>query len=297
MILPNFLCIGAPKSGTTSLFEILKQHPEIGLSSFKEPHFFDTDANWKKGVDWYEKNYFIGLESKKSIGEFTPSYLGSEICSSRIKKTLNKDVKFIVLLRNPINRSYSHYLHIKRDEYENLSFLDSLEKEEDRLKDYKLNKDDVSFSRFSYKYSSMYSLHLKNYFKEFKKEQFCIVLFDDFVNHRQGVIKRILNFLDVDDNVALNIDIRINPASKARSVHLKKFMLKKSAFRTLLKFMIPSLEFRQMLRNKMHGMNNKASDKISLTKEDKLLCYHNYFKDDINELEKMLNINLKKWKL
>ena len=296
MSLPNFLCIGAPKSGTTSLFEILKQHPEIGLSSFKEPHFFDNDVNWEKGLDWYKKNYFSGIESCKSIGEFTPSYLGSEICSSRIKETLNKDIKFIVLLRNPISRSYSHYLHTKRDEYENLSFLDSLEKEEGRLQDYRINKDDVSFSRFSYKYSSMYSLHLKNYLNEFKKEQFCIVLFDDFVNHRERVIKRILNFLDVDENIDLDIDIRINPASKARSVHLKKFMAKKSVFRTLLKFMVPSLEFRQRIRNKIHEKNNKAANKASLTKEDKLLCYHNYFENDIKELEKMLDINLNIWK-
>ena len=296
MSLPNFLCIGSPKSGTTSLFEILKQHPEIGLSSFKEPHFFDTDTNWEKGVDWYERNYFSGLESKKSIGEFTPSYLGSEICSSRIKETLNKDIKFIVLLRNPISRSYSHYLHTKRDEYENLSFLDSMEKEEERLKDYRLNKDDVSFSRFSYKYSSMYSIHLKNYLNEFKKEQFCIVLFDDFVNHREQVIKRILNFLDVDENIGLNIDIRTNIASKARSIQLKKFMAKKSIFRAVLKFMVPSLEFRQRIRNKIHEKNNRAANKTSLTKEDKLFCYHNYFENDIKELEKMLSINLNIWK-
>jgi len=296
MSLPNFLCIGSPKSGTTSLFEILKQHPEIGLSSFKEPHFFDTDTNWEKGVDWYERNYFSGLESKKSIGEFTPSYLGSEICSSRIKETLNKDIKFIVLLRNPISRSYSHYLHTKRDEYENLSFLDSMEKEEERLKDYRLNKDDVSFSRFSYKYSSMYSIHLKNYLNEFKKEQFCIVLFDDFVNHRERVIKRILNFLDVDENIGLNIDIRTNIASKARSIQLKKFMAKKSIFRAVLKFMVPSLEFRQRIRNKIHEKNNRAANKTSLTKEDKLFCYHNYFENDIKELEKMLSINLNIWK-
>jgi len=297
MSLPNFLCIGSPKSATTSLFEILKQHPEIGLSSFKEPHFFDTDANWNNGKDWYEKSYFSALESKKSIGEFTPSYLASKICASRIKETLVSDVKFIVLLRNPTDRAYSHYLHTKRDEYENLSFLDALEIEEERLKENIGNKDDISFTRFCYKFSGMYALHLKNYLSKFDENQFCIVLFDDFVNKREEVIKRILTFLDVDLNVSLNIDIKVNPASKARSIQLKKFMTQKSFFRTLLKFMIPSLEFRQRIRNKIHGKNNKVSSKDSLTQTERDFCYHNYFKDDINELEKMLNINLKKWKL
>ena len=209
MSLPNFVCIGSPKSCTTSLFEILKQHPEIGLSSFKEPHFFDTDLNWEKGVDWYKKNYFEGLGSKKAVGEFTPSYLSSPVCIERIQNTLNKDVKFIVILRDPVSRSYSHYLHTKRDEYEKLSFLDSLEKEEERLKIFRENKDDVSFSRFSYKYSSMYGLHLKEYFNKFNKNQFCIVLFDDFVKERQKAIQRILKFLEVDEKIDINIDIKI----------------------------------------------------------------------------------------
>lgn len=297
MSLPNFLCIGSPKSGTTSLFEILKQHPEIGLSSFKEPHFFDTDLNWKKGVDWYKKNYFGGLESKKAVGEFTPSYLSNPVCIERIQNTLNKDLKFIVILRDPVSRSYSHYLHTKRDEYENLSFLESLEKEEERLELFRENKDDVSFSRFSYKYSSLYALHLSEYFNRFNKDQFCVVLFDDFVKDRQTTIQRILKFLEVDENVDLNINLNINPASTVRSVRLKKFMSKKSILRTIIKFMVPSLEFRQRIRNRIHEKNNKATKKIDLTIKEKRLCFNKYFKDDVNELEKILNVNLDCWKL
>jgi hypothetical protein len=73
-------------------------------------------------------------------------------------------------------------------------------------------------------------------------------------------------------------------------------MAKKSIFRAVLKFMVPSLEFRQRIRNKIHEKNNRAANKTSLTKEDKLFCYHNYFENDIKELEKMLNINLNIWK-
>jgi len=294
---PNFMCIGAVKSATTSLFEILKQHPLISISSFKEPHFFDNSNNYKKGKQWYLKSYFSNIESSQTIGEFTPTYLSSLASPKRILETFGPKIKFVAILRNPIDRAYSHYLHTKRDEYETLSFLEALKLEESRLNEYVAKGDDVSFSRFCYKLSGMYSFHLQNYFNIFDKSQFCIVLFDDFVNHRERVIKRILNFLDVDENISFNIDIKMNPASKARSVHLKTFMAKKSVFRTLLKLMIPSLEFRQRVKNKIHGMNNRVVNKTSLTKEDKLLCYHNYFKDDINELEKMLNINLKKWKL
>ena len=295
MSLPNFLCIGAPKSGTTSLFEILKQHSEIGLSSFKEPHFFDNDLNWDQGVNWYKRSYFLGLD-KSVIGEFTPSYLSKNVCPLRIKQTLGDNVKFIVLLRNPVERAYSHYLHTLRDEHETLSFLEALKQEEERLKDFHNKKDDISYARFCYLNSGMYATHLKLYLDHFDKKQFCIILFDDFINTRKETINKILSFLNVSRDVNLELDILTNQASKARSVKLKKFMKKKSFLRKLLKFMIPSLEFRQRIRNKIHEKNNKASIKTSLTKQERDFCYHNYFENDINELEKMLNINLNTWK-
>lgn len=296
IILPNFLCLGAPKAGTTSLFEILKQHPEIGLSSFKETHFFDTDINWNKGKKWYSDSYFSTLKTKKSIGEFTPSYLSKEICAQRIKDTLEDKVKFVVILRNPIDRAFSHYLHTSRDEYEKLSFIESLSKETERLESFVKEKDDLSYARFCYKDSSMYSSHLKNYFNIFNKEQFCIILFNDFVKNRSSTINKILSFLDLSTEVKMNIDLKINPASEARSVNLKKIMTKKSIIRTLLKYLIPSLSLRQRIKNKIHERNNKAAVKPILTTEERLFCYNNYFKNDIINLEELLNIDLKDWK-
>ena len=99
MSLPNFICLGAAKSGTTTLYEILKQHPEIGVSSFKEPHFFDNDINWNRGVDWYKRTYFSKIENKKIKGEFTPTYLSSNSSAKRIKTTMGDNIKFIILLR------------------------------------------------------------------------------------------------------------------------------------------------------------------------------------------------------
>ena len=296
IILPNFLCLGAPKSGTTSLFEILKQHPEIGLSSFKETHFFDTDINWNKGKKWYSDSYFSTLKTKKRIGEFTPSYLSKEICAQRIKDTLEDKVKFVVILRNPIDRAFSHYLHTSRDEYEKLSFIESLSKETERLESFVKEKDDLSYARFCYKDSSMYSSHLKNYFNIFNKEQFCIILFNDFVKNRSSTINKILSFLDLSTEVKMNIDLKINPASEARSVNLKKIMTKKSIIRTLLKYLVPSLSLRQRIKNKIHERNNKAAVKPILTTEERLFCYNNYFKNDIINLEELLNIDLKDWK-
>ena len=84
MKLPNFFCLGAPKSGTTTLYDILIQHQEVFLPSFKEPHFFDSDESWNKGVDWYQKP--ILLKQKHSIiADFTPTYLSHPFVPERIK--------------------------------------------------------------------------------------------------------------------------------------------------------------------------------------------------------------------
>jgi hypothetical protein len=167
IILPNFLCLGAPKAGTTSLFEILKQHPEIGLSSFKETHFFDTDINWNKGKKWYSDSYFSTLKTIKRIGEFTPSYLSKEICAQRIKDTLGDKVKFVVILRNPIDRAFSHYLHTSRDEYEKLSFEEALQLEPIRLKKFLEEEDYLSYLRNSYFHQGLYAEMLERYLKYF----------------------------------------------------------------------------------------------------------------------------------
>ena len=75
MSLPNFMCIGAAKSATTSLYDILRQHSDVFAPSFKEPHFFDTPSVYKNGVKWYSKTYFNNVKNEKRIGDFTPTYL------------------------------------------------------------------------------------------------------------------------------------------------------------------------------------------------------------------------------
>ena len=128
MSLPNFMCIGASKSGTTSLYDILKQHSNIFLPTFKEPHFFDISPVYEHGISWYDKTYFSGVKKEKCIGDFTPTYLFDKYAPERILSSLGKNVKFIIILRNPVDRAYSHYLHSKRDLHEHLSFEDALKK-------------------------------------------------------------------------------------------------------------------------------------------------------------------------
>ena len=188
--LPNFIIIGSPKSGTTSLFNYLIQHPDIVGITRKEPHFFNI--SYSKNLNWY-KMYFptkSQLISNKITGEATPSYFIDPFVPKRIFSVL-PDIKLILLLRNPIDRSFSHYKHSFKDGFENLSFENAIAAEEKRLENYendlkiKSTNGNESFLEyvkklsqyhppnlylFSYLKTSIYAEHLLNWLNVFQKK-------------------------------------------------------------------------------------------------------------------------------
>lgn len=295
MLLPNFLCIGAAKSGTTTLYEILKQHPDVFLSSFKEPHFFDDDERFKKGMQWYQRTYFSNTKKEKLVGEFTPTYLSSPCSAKRIKSSLGDEVKLIILLRNPVDRAYSHYLHTKRDQYEELMFLNALEKEGERLGLAESNGDFLSKLRYSYIEQGRYFNHINSYLQQFERSQIHVVIFEEFVKNPTEEIEKVLWFLGLE-NQSLNVKIQSNQASKPRLVALKNIMREGSTIAKVAKNLVPFNSARQKIRNYLHALNNKSIKKDLLAKEDRAACYQNYFLKEVQELEDLLSINLNIWK-
>jgi len=292
MSLPNFMCIGAAKSGTTTLYDILKQHPEIFIPAFKEPHFFDIPENYNNGIDWYEKNYFRNI-NKKIIADFTPSYFFEKETPKRIFKDLGTQIKFVVLLRNPVDRAYSHYLHSVRDEHENLSFEDSLKQENERLESYEKKGDYLSYLRNSYYHQGLYGEMIERYLKYFPLDNFLFIHFEnEFMIDRKKIIDKLLIFIGLETEINLNLDLRSNPASKERFKFLKKLMKKKGWWRKILKFMVPSMQIRQIIRNKVQRANLKEFQKEKLSEKLKTDLYNEYFKEDIIKFEKLTNKKL-----
>ena len=290
MSLPNFMCIGAAKSATTTLYDILRQHPEVYIPSFKEPHFFDIPENYENGIEWYKKNYFKQVKEEKCIGDFTPSYLFEKQAPERICNALGKDVKFIVLLRNPVDRAYSHYLHSVRDEHEHLDFKQALKGEKNRLEQYAKEDNYLSYLRHSYFHQGLYGDMVERYLQYFPLEQFLFIHFEEeFLQQREYAISSILDFLGINNKAALKIDLKSNPASKARSKQLKKIMKKKGWWRVLLKWMIPSLKLRQIVKNKLQRLNISKFTPESLTQEVKENMYAHYFSEDVNKLEQLID--------
>ena len=289
MKLPNFMCLGAAKSGTTSLYDILIQHPEIYIPQFKEPHFFDVSENFANGLEWYKKNYFQKA-NQKIIADFTPSYFFDSNAPKRIFDSLGPKMKFLVILRNPVDRAYSHYLHSKRDFHESNDFLEALASEEIRIKKYIKKSDYFSYLRHSYVNQGLYSKMLDRYLKYYSLDKFLFINFEDeFVKEKDATIKKILSFLNVDESITLNTNFKSNVASKAISKRLKKIMKNKSWFRKIIKYLIPSFTIRQILRNKIHKLNNTSFQPKELSDDSKFRILAKYFKKDIVNLETILN--------
>ena len=208
-MLPDFLIIGAARSGTTSLYEYLTQHPLVIPGVGKEVYFFDK--NFNKGVNWY-KSFFPTKISKSRLenkqkrncvtGEATPRYLYHPHTPKRVFDLI-PDVKLIVLLRSPIDRAYSHYQMEAGHGNEELSFEDAIEQEEKRIRDdmKKMERNEnfysVNFYRKSYLTRGIYVDQLKRWFEYFPREQFLILKSEDFYSKTSEVYNQVLDFLNL----------------------------------------------------------------------------------------------------
>lgn len=209
--LPNFMIIGAMRSGTTTLYKILKNHSQIGFSTTKEPHFFDIFKRYSKGIEVYKK-YFNNTSNFKCVGEATASYLRYVPVIARIKKNL-PNVKFIVMLRNPIDRSFSHYFFYQMFKRKIKQFKCVYKSIEDMIK--KTNLNSVVFK------DSLYNLQLADWFKYFSKYQFLIIQSEEYFKHPKKILKEIFDFLKIKhEDLDLEVD-RINTSTRCRKLREK----------------------------------------------------------------------------
>ena len=288
----NLFCIGCPKSGTTTLFKILCQHSQIHTPKFKEPFFFNN-SNYQNSIDWYAKTYYDDIKNEKWVLDFTPSYLYSDEALFRINEySKGKDLKFIVMLRNPVERAYSHYLHTLRDGLEDLDFNDAIQAESERLLNYENNL--LSQLKYSYIYQSLYHKHLSKYFESFGRNNFFVINYDSQLLDKSEfklMISDLQNFLEIKiEN--LNIEIKENFASESRFKILQTLVNSNGLHKRLARLLFKSKLNRQILINKFRKLNEKKMVKKDLEAEFKKNLYDKYFHTDVLKLESLLEIKL-----
>lgn len=289
---PNFLVIGAAKCGTTSLAHYLSQHPQVFISSVKEPHFFDSDEAYAKGIDFYIDVYFKRADGFAMRGEATPAYFSlPEMVIPRIKSILGEDLFFIVLLRDPVARAWSHYLHRVRSGAETLSFEDALEVEPQRL------IAEPASSWFGYYTDGLYARSLRQWFDAFPRERFLILFQTDLANGPKRLLQEIWAFLKVDDSYEIQDFTRKNKAAVLRSNLLNRFLVGDLYLKRLLKRFFPP-RFTILLKRRLIDLNKnelRGADRPILEAALEQRLRKSYL-DEILELENMLQVELDDWK-
>jgi hypothetical protein len=285
---PNFLIAGAGKAGTTSLHEYLAQHPDVFMSSFKEPNFFVRGYGYN---DWnHYLALFRGARGEKAVGESSTGYLCSEESPAWIKSVLGH-VKIILVLRNPARRAESLYWWMVREGYENAkTFTEglSLESNRERDPDFRANCQEF-FPDFLYFGSGLYAGQVRRFFETFGRQSVRIYIFEEFAKKPLAVCRDIFNFLEIDPDFEPQIAVH-NEARLPASAPLQ-FWLRNGAPRYLC--FLPSPWRRKFLGDLM-ALNIKLGTTPQRDPELERQLIERY-RDDIRRLEQLINRELSFW--
>ena len=198
-LLPSFVIIGVAKSGSSSIYDYLIRHDQISPCVVKEPDYFAKYFN--RGVNWYKSCFPLKFQKNNVIsGEASIHTYWHPHSPMRVKKIL-PNAKLIILLRNPIDRAYSHYQMEVNNGVEELSFEEAIENEESRTKnEYQKMIDNENyfseiFNAKAFTTQGIYINYLKNWFDLFPKNQFLFIKSENFFKHPEDETNRILSFL------------------------------------------------------------------------------------------------------
>lgn len=294
---PNFIIAGFPKCGTTSLHHYLSEHPQIFMPSQKELHFFTyeilsklkngpKDGAVKKTQIQDSKKYldfYRNVKNEIAVGDASPSYINYPNQFLKIKEYL-EDPKFIIVLRDPINRAYSNYLHLKREQRETLTFKEAVNRENKRIKD--------KYSDFwYYKFNSTYYdkiLKAKETFKEV-----LIITSEELNENHEATMKKVYKFLDVDCNfITKRKSNRFNKGGYYKKNLFTKIIFQPSKFKNLIKKVIKPTPSLKILLARVASVFRAKTEEID---EETVLYLTKHFKEEVKKL-KSLNINTSNWR-
>jgi len=285
---PNFMIIGAMKAATTSLYTYLIQHPDIFMSSIKEPKFFNnlsknpiSSPQGKRfnKITTFDQYYslFSKVNGESAIGEASPSYLFDEKCASLIHKSL-PNIKLIIILRQPVDRAYSNFLHSSRSGKENISSFELAFKE--------LNDPKKHF----YKEKGFYTEQLTRYFELFPFENIKILLFEDFIKNPVDASKEVFQFLNVDADFVPEIK-RQNQSGLPKGII--GWLLMKVRYYNLMPNITFSAFLPQFLINYIFKTVYKKPPQLDVNLKKQIT--KKYYKQEIKKLEELISMDLSHW--
>ena len=302
MLLPNFLIIGTPKAGTTSLYSYLNQHPDVFMPSVKEPGFLLLDGHTLTGtathavehpltyavttVEHYQ-SLFDAVTTETAIGEASGSYLSSKRAVDGIKKHI-PHARLIASLRNPIDRAYSHYQMWANLGRDSLTFAEAIDAEplEPVARD-----EWIPLERRHLRHGFYYQ-HLKRYLDHFPREQMHIILFDDLNRDPAGVTKATFRFLGIDDGFTPDTSIKLNKTGSPKNRLLHHLLHSRNPIRQTIKTLLPD-RISSPLYHRIRNANLRPTPS-QLTPEIRAHLI-DIFREDILKLQDLIERDLSEW--
>jgi hypothetical protein len=288
-VLPSFFVVGAQKAGTSSLHQRLCEYPAIRLPLLKETHFFSSDDQFARGVDWYLRQ-FPEIVSDSIVGEVAPDYLFSPAAPGRIKALIPRP-RLIFIFREPLQRAYSHYLMSVRNGYENLPFALALRMEPDRMNCGQGRKFLSYFSR------SLYVEQLQRYLELFPREDMLFLKFEDLVDQGETGLA---TFLKIAEFLGLRVEpgrerelVRANPASQPRSLLLRNLLYGRSPVKKFVRLLLPSRDLRAAIAHRLDLLNLKPVAKGAMGAIPGEICAR--ARKEIEGLQKLTGMMLDDW--
>jgi hypothetical protein len=297
MTMPNFLLIGAAKSGTTSLYHYLRQHPEVYMSPVKEPLFFAFVG--KEGLDAEDAGaqdapitsleryqaLFVGVVDEKAIGEASTGYFHSSRAAENIRRYI-PGAKLVAVLRDPVERAYSTYLMAVRAGIEPLDVAEALQAS--------IRDPHVPITeRFARRYLRVgfYYTHLMRYYDRFPPEQIRVYLYEDFQSDPIGLMQGIFEFLGVDSAFVPDTSLRHNISLAPKSKAWHQFLTGSNVVKKALKPFVPA----RLRENLVRGLKARNLGAPPVMPEELRREYVELYREEINDLASLLQRDLSRW--
>jgi hypothetical protein len=294
-MLPNFIVVGASKSGTSSLGQYLKQHPDVFLPDAREPHHF-APAKWAGQPAMNRDDYealFDDVTSESAVGEISTGYLYYKDSPARIQAILPQ-CRIVAIVRSPIERAFSGYLHEQRDGMEDVSFETAIAQERDGTR---------ADRGFGFQYVAQGFVHdaLSDYIKRFGRSNVHVGLYDDFRTSPGEFMTELFRFLGVDPTFSGQWTHRYNPSGTPLSTGLNRLLLgtgeqpvnKNSLARRLARSLF-SQNMRTRIWHMVRDLNIRLGTRQALQPESRLYLESTY-RSEIHALENLLGRSLDHW--
>ena len=272
-VFPNFLFIGPDKTGSSWMYEILAAHPQCFVPVIKDLYFFDR--YYDRGLDWYLTFFEPAPDNAIALGELSHDYLFSPAAAQRIEADL-PDVRLMTCLRNPVDRSFSHYLYLVRSGLTKQNFEQALDAFPELVN------------------NSLYGRHLKTYLNLFPRERILALQFDDLKRDSRAFAETMFNFLGLPYLPDLPYNEQVRPASRPRSHALARIAKQGANFaRDLgLARLVGILKDSPPARVLYRPYGKEEKPRIMPETRKRLA---DVFADDIDMLEGLLNDNFQHW--